>query len=172
MSGGESTSFGAAVSPLLGVDSSAGAATRGGGMNAHNPTRRWHNAQCRREVSRRMGRLEGILKLNVLLGGRWQATDEAREREGVEALDGPEGVTEFARDREDRRGSGAAWGAMAQPKSDARIGESGGSSGVSGVVACVKTSASPCPSSFDSSLGGGRAKADIVDRNELSWFAD
>lgn len=108
--------------------------------------------------------------MNGLLGGRWETTDEARERDGVEALDGTEEATELARDKEGLWGSGAAGGAMAQPKREVSIDESGGSSGVSAGVGWVKTSSSSRPASPGSVCGEGRAKEDIVDLSELSWF--
>lgn len=106
----------------------------------------------------------------MLLGGRWHATDEARERDGVEALDGTDEATELARDKEGFGGSGAAGGAMAQPKREVSIDESGGSSVVSDGVGWVKTSPSSCPASLGSVFEEGRTKEDIVDRSELSWF--
>jgi len=83
-----------------------GNGTWGCGAKAHNPTRRWHNVQCRRDVSRLVTLSDGLWRTSRGVLGPGEGvlgneTEEAREMDGV---GGATGNRELDRDRDGGRG--------------------------------------------------------------------
>jgi len=141
-------------------------------MKAHSPIRRWHNVQCRRDVSGlanvavRVGLVGAIDGDRRELGGvaipsRRDNIDAARE----ELLTGVEGTTELARETDGvrPRSGGGAGGRTAQPNKDVMMAVSEGS-GVVGIEGLLSSDVSCGSESGTANVGN--FTEDTVESND------